>query len=201
LKRNKVKLWQYLIYQEDKLKNKFLNLFIIILLFIMSLTGCGNAEEYTPSNNKPQEIKSEESEERNDAEEEKTEESSDEETSENDEGSLIDEDGRYTDPYEVAEYIFTYNKLPVNYITKKEAAEAGWESDEGNLWEVTDEMSIGGDYFGNREGKLPKKDGRKWFECDVNYSGGYRGEERIVYSNDGLIYYTDDHYETFTRLY
>lgn len=149
------------------MKNKCLNLFIIILLFIMALAGCVSLEENSPSN----------------------------------ESSFLDEDGRYTDPYEVAEYIFTYNKLPLNFITKKEAVEAGWESDKGNLWEVTDEMSIGGDYFGNREGKLPKKDGRKWFECDVNYSGGYRGEERIVYSNDGLIYYTDDHYKTFTRLY
>jgi hypothetical protein len=188
-------------YQEAKMKNKFLNLFIIILLFIISLTGCVSIEENTPSNSSTQEITNEESQDKNDNEEEKIEESSDEDTSENDESSLLDEDGRYTDPYEVAEYIFTYNKLPLNFITKKEAIEAGWESDEGNLWEVTDEMSIGGDYFGNREGKLPKKDGRKWFECDVNYSGGYRGEERIVYSNDGLIYYTDDHYETFTRLY
>jgi predicted small lipoprotein YifL len=183
------------------MKNKFLNLFIIILLFIMSLAGCGNLEEYNPSNSNTQEITNEESQEKNDAEQEKNEENSDEDTSENNESSLIDEYGIYTDPYEVAEYIFTYNKLPANFITKKEAIEAGWESDRGNLWEVTDEMSIGGDYFGNREGKLPKKDGRKWFECDVNYSGGYRGEERIVYSNDGLIYYTDDHYETFTRLY
>jgi hypothetical protein len=162
----------------------------------MSLTGCASLEENTSLNISTQEITSKESQDENKAEENLA-----KETSENDEGSLIEEDGRYTDPYEVAEYIFTYNKLPVNYITKKEAVEAGWESDEGNLWEVTDEMSIGGDYFGNREGKLPKKDGRKWFECDVNYSGGYRGEERIVYSNDGLIYYTDDHYETFTRLY
>lgn len=178
------------------MKNKFLNLFIIVLLFVMSLTGCGSAEEYNPSNNNTQEITNEESQEK--IEDEKTQ---DEDTSGNDDSSLIDEDGRYTDPYDVAEYIHTYNKLPANFITKKEAVESGWESDEGNLWEVTDEMSIGGDYFGNREGKLPKKDGRKWFECDVNYSGGYRGEERIVYSNDGLIYYTDDHYETFTQLY
>jgi guanyl-specific ribonuclease Sa len=62
-------------------------------------------------------------------------------------------------------------------------------------------MSIGGDVFGNREGMLPKSDGRKWFECDINYSGGYRGAERIVYSNDGLIYYTNDHYKTFKQLY
>jgi hypothetical protein len=114
---------------------------------------------------------------------------------------LIDENGTYTDPYLVAEYIHKYNKLPSNYITKYEARELGWESDKGNLWEVTDEMSIGGDKFGNREGLLPKKDGRIYYECDVNYKGGYRGSERIVYSNDGLIFYTNDHYESFTQLY
>ena len=62
-------------------------------------------------------------------------------------------------------------------------------------------MSIGGDYFGNYEGLLPEADGRKYTECDVNYEGGYRGGERIVFSNDGLIFYTDDHYECFTQLY
>lgn len=113
----------------------------------------------------------------------------------------IDEYGSYTLPEDVALYIHTYNKIPSNYITKREAIDLGWDSDKGNLWEVTDNQSIGGDLFGNREGKLPKKDGRKWYECDVNYKGGYRGAERIVYSNDGLIYYTDDHYETFTQLY
>ncbi len=114
---------------------------------------------------------------------------------------LIDENGTYTDPYLVAEYIHKYNKLPSNYITKNEARELGWESEKGNLWEVTDEMSIGGDIFGNREGLLPKKDGRIYYECDVNYKGGFRGAERIVYSNDGLIFYTNDHYESFTQLY
>ena len=113
----------------------------------------------------------------------------------------VDEDGTYIDPYLVAEYIHKYNKLPSNYLTKNEARELGWESDKGNLWEVTDEMSIGGDMFGNREGLLPKKEGRIYYECDVNYNGGYRGAERIVYSNDGLIFYTNDHYESFTQLY
>ena len=112
-----------------------------------------------------------------------------------------DEDGRYTKPEDVALYLHTYGKLPKNFITKKEAQELGWDADKGNLWEVTDKMSIGGDSFGNREGLLPSKKGRKWYECDVNYSGGYRGGERIVYSNDGLIYYTDNHYESFTQLY
>ena len=115
--------------------------------------------------------------------------------------TVITEDGHYTSKEEVALYIHTYNKLPPNYITKREASELGWEASEGNLWEVTDKKSIGGDKFYNREGKLPKKEGRQYYEADINYEGGYRGPERIVYSNDGLIYYTDGHYETFTLLY
>ena len=114
---------------------------------------------------------------------------------------LVEEDGIYSTPELVAAYIHTFNKLPSNFITKKEAEQLGWVSSKGNLWDVTDEMSIGGDKFGNREGLLPKKNGRQWYECDVNYYGGYRGSERILYSNDGLIYYTDDHYESFTQLY
>lgn len=115
--------------------------------------------------------------------------------------TAIDESGSYTDPYDVAEYIHTYGKLPNNFLTKKEASNLGWKSEEGNLWDVTDEMSIGGDRFGNREGLLPKEEGRIYYECDVNYEGGYRGGERIVFSNDGLIFYTNDHYESFTQLY
>lgn len=114
---------------------------------------------------------------------------------------LVEEDGIYSTPDLVAAYIHTFNKLPSNFITKDEASKLGWVSSKGNLWDVTDEMSIGGDKFGNYEGLLPKKNGRQWYECDVNYKGGRRGSERIVYSNDGLIYYTKDHYESFTQLY
>lgn len=113
----------------------------------------------------------------------------------------VEEDGIYSTPDLVAAYIHTFNKLPSNFITKKEAEQLGWVSSKGNLWDVTDEMSIGGDKFGNYEGLLPKAKGRQWYECDVNYQGGRRGKERIVYSNDGLIYYTNDHYESFTKLY
>ncbi len=112
----------------------------------------------------------------------------------------IERDGEYSKPEDVAEYLRIYNQLPNNYITKKEAASLGWESQRGNLWDVTDGMSIGGDIFGNREGRLPEAAGRKWYECDVNYNGGFRGEERLVYSSDGLIYYTSDHYQTFTEI-
>jgi ribonuclease T1 len=107
----------------------------------------------------------------------------------------------YSAPDDVAAYLHLYQQLPPNYITKLEAARLGWDSSKGNLWELSDHKSIGGDHFGNREGKLPQADDREWFECDVNYFGGFRGAERLVYSSDGLIYYTADHYQTFTRLY
>lgn len=111
------------------------------------------------------------------------------------------EDGCYTTPEDVALYIHTYGRLPANFVTKKEAQELGWDNSKGNLWEVSDQLSIGGDRFGNREGLLPDAPGRVWYECDVNYAGGFRGPERVVYSNDGLIYYTDNHYQSFTKLY
>ena len=113
----------------------------------------------------------------------------------------ITEDGTYTSKDEVAAYIYEYGHLPSNYITKKEAKALGWVSSEGNLNEVAPGMSIGGDYFGNYEGNLPEADGRDYHECDIDFDGTYRNGKRIVYSNDGLIYYTEDHYETFELLY
>ena len=110
----------------------------------------------------------------------------------------VEKDGSYTSPEDVAEYIHTFGTLPDNFITKKEAQKLGWNSSEGNLWEVAQGKSIGGDVFGNREGLLPEG---SYHECDVNYQGGYRGAERLIYSDSGEIYYTDDHYKTFTQLY
>ena len=101
----------------------------------------------------------------------------------------------------MALYIHTYNKLPINYITKQQAEEQGWDSSSGNLDEVLPGMSIGGSSFGNYESKLPKANGRQYFECDIDYEGGYRNSKRLVYSNDGLIFYTEDHYENFEQLY
>lgn len=117
------------------------------------------------------------------------------------EEASVAEDGTYTAKEEVAEYIHLYGHLPSNFITKKEAKKLGWVSSEGNLDEVAPGMSIGGDYFGNYEGYLPEADGRDYYECDIDFDGSYRGAKRIVYSNDGLIYYTEDHYETFELLY
>lgn len=111
----------------------------------------------------------------------------------------IDEDGWYYDKESVALYIHTYGHLPGNYITKKEAEALGWSG--GSVDRYAKGKAIGGDYFGNYEGLLPKKNGRKYTECDIDTKGKSRGAKRIIFSNDGLIFYTDDHYETFTQLY
>ena len=116
-------------------------------------------------------------------------------------GPTVERDGWYTTKEEVALYIHTYGRLPGNFISKTKARARGWEASEGNLDEVCPGMSIGGSRFYNDDGLLPNKRGRQWTECDINYHGGFRGAERIVFSNDGLIFYTDDHYETFEQLY
>ena len=97
-------------------------------------------------------------------------------------------------------YIETYGHLPSNYITKKEAQALGLEG--GSLEPYAPGKCIGGTHFGNYEGLLPEADGREYTECDINTLGkDSRGAERIVFSNDGLIYYTGDHYQSFELLY
>ncbi len=101
----------------------------------------------------------------------------------------------------VANYLRQHDgQLPCNYITKKQAERLGWESSKGNLTEVAPGKSIGGDTFSNREGLLPKASGRKWHEADINYTSGFRGADRILYSSDGLIYKTTDHYQSFQQI-
>lgn len=110
----------------------------------------------------------------------------------------IAEDGTYTSKEDVALYIFTYNKLPTNFITKKEAKKLGWSG--GSLEDFAPGKCIGGDKFGNYEGTLPEYG--TYHECDIDTLGkSKRGAKRIVYSDDGRIYYTGDHYENFELLY
>lgn len=172
-------------------KHKCLGLLLSMILLISSiLSGCvmpieDDAQDYV-SNNSYESVQEEN------------------QVAESDKTTALDgvnEDGTYTSKEEVAAYLHKYQRLPDNFITKKEAKELGWVSNEGNLGEVAPGKSIGGDRFGNREGILPNAEGRKYYECDINTNGGYRGTERIVYSNDGLIYYTGDHYESFEVLY
>lgn len=116
-----------------------------------------------------------------------------------DDGGSLDEYGTYSSAEDVAYYLHVYGHLPDNYITKAEAEEEGWDAQKGNLWDVAYGASIGGDYFGNYEGRLPR--GERYYECDVNYEGGFRGAERLIFTEDGDVYYTADHYETFVKLY
>ena len=111
---------------------------------------------------------------------------------------LIPEDGTYTTKEDVALYIHTYGKLPQNFITKKAAKKLGWQG--GSLEDYAPGKCIGGDYFGNYEGLLPED--KEYHECDIGTLGkSKRGAKRIIYSDDGYIYYTGDHYESFELLY
>ena len=112
--------------------------------------------------------------------------------------SEIAYDGMYTTKEDVALYLHVYGELPMNFISKSEASKLGWEG--GSLEPYAPGMCIGGDRFGNYEGKLPVQEG--YHECDINTMGAdSRGAERLVYSDSGNIYYTNDHYNTFEQLY
>ena len=110
----------------------------------------------------------------------------------------IDEDGYYTTKEDVALYIYTYGHLPDNFITKKEAEKLGWPG--GELEPYAPGCCIGGDHFGNYEGLLPED--TNYIECDIDTMGAKkRGAKRMIFSEEGYIYYTDDHYESFTQLW
>ena len=113
----------------------------------------------------------------------------------------LDKNGSYTTKEDVGLYIHIYGCLPPNFMTKSVARTHGWKS--GSLEKYAPGYCIGGDVFKNKEGRLPDAPGRVYRECDINTLGSYgsRGSQRIVYSNDGLVYYTSDHYESFTLLY
>ena len=100
----------------------------------------------------------------------------------------------------VTDYLKENGELPDYYITKKEAQREGWVAKEGNLCDVLPGRAIGGDIFTNREKTLPVKKGRIWYEADINYDCGRRNARRVVYSNDGLIFVTHDHYKNFEEI-
>ena len=113
------------------------------------------------------------------------------------EEDLLDPDGTYTSKEDVALYLYQYGELPQNFMTKKDAKKLGWSG--GGLDDYAYGCCIGGDKYGNYEGNLPAG---SYHECDIDtLHKSKRGAKRIVYSDDGRIYYTDDHYESFTLLY
>ena len=91
------------------------------------------------------------------------------------------------------------NRLPDYYITKKQAKQEGWVASKGNLCDVLPGRAIGGDKFTNREKNLPAEKGRQYYEADLNYNCGRRNADRVVFSNDGLIFVTKDHYKSFKK--
>lgn len=188
-----------------------------LLIFVLAMTGCGalqgttdekagTASEETAGES-VNETAADDIEDSDDVSEDgtgregvKAADSENSETAVENESAEPAEDGVYTSKEEVARYIYIYGHLPSNFITKKEAEELGWQG--GSLEPYAPGKCIGGSRFGNYEGLLPKKDGRVYTECDIDTLGAdKRGAKRIVFSNDGLIYYTGDHYESFELLY
>ena len=113
--------------------------------------------------------------------------------------NILEENQYYYSKDDVALYIHTYNRLPKNFITKKQARSLGWEG--GSVEKFAQGKCIGGDRFYNNEEILPVKSGRTYTECDIDTLGkNSRGAKRIVFSNDGLIFYTENHYETFEEI-
>lgn len=161
---------------------------LLVLALLVSMVGCAILEDTSVGSNSS--ILNE----LNDPVELTTQDTT---TSEED---VPDPDGSYTSKEDVALYIHLYGCLPSNFITKSEARKLGWKS--GSVEKYAPGKCIGGDRFGNYEGLLPKAAGRTYYECDIDTLGGKsRGAKRIVFSSDGLVYYTSDHYASFTLLY
>ena len=183
---------------------------LLALIMVLALAACGSGAQPSPDPSVSPAAESAESAETKAASEAQPSSDPDttaavtqedaEEAPEEGEGATLPEDGLYTTKEDVALYLHLYGHLPDNYITKKEAQALGWSG--GSLEPFAPGCSIGGSRFGNYEGLLPEKDGRTYLECDIDTMGAKkRGAKRIVWSNDGLIYYTGDHYESFTLLY
>ena len=167
---------------------KQLTAWLLALVMLFSLVGCGADVPVQDDSSLPQQ------------EQQDAQNAPSEDAGMPDETAQIDEDGSYTTKDDVALYIHTYGHLPDNFITKKDAQALGWPG--GSLEPYAPGKCIGGSRFGNYEGLLPEADGRTYTECDIDTLGAdSRGAKRIVFSNDGLIYYTEDHYKSFELLY
>ncbi len=167
---------------------KQLTAWLLALVMLFSLVGCGADVPVQDDSSLPQQ------------EQQDAQNALSEDADTPDETAQIDEDGSYTTKDDVALYIHTYGHLPDNFITKKDAQALGWPG--GSLEPYAPGKCIGGSRFGNYEGLLPEADGRTYTECDIDTLGAdSRGAKRIVFSNDGLIYYTEDHYKSFELLY
>lgn len=179
---------------------------LLAVLTVFGLTACGGTAEVRPAETEEAAVtQTEDIQETSDTDiqepdDNQSDADGDRSVPEEAEEETLDEDGAYTTKEDVALYLHLYGHLPDNFITKKQAQKLGWSG--GSLEPYAPGCSIGGSRFGNYEGLLPDKEGRTWTECDIDTMGAKsRGPKRIVFSNDGLIYYTGDHYKSFELLY
>lgn len=107
---------------------------------------------------------------------------------------------RLTRQQVVVSYLQQHQRLPDYYIRKNQARQQGWQPSQGNLCQALPGRAIGGDRFSNREKQLPERAGRQWYEADINYQCGRRGSDRLLYSSDGLMFVTTDHYQRFVQV-
>ena len=189
-------------------KRKMIRILLLILAVIICLTGCAQTGENTGTRSTAENTTASEVKETAPATEEtaapaKKTASPEKETAPPEEETAAPEKeaGPIIEPQEIADYLFEHGELPDNFITKKEAQALGWNSSRNYLSDVAPGKSIGGDKFGNYEKVLPVVKGRKYYEADCRYTGGKRGSERIIWSSDGHVWYTGDHYNTFTELF
>ncbi len=97
----------------------------------------------------------------------------------------------------VVAFVKRNHKLPDYYITKSEARKHGWDPSLGNLCDVLPGKAIGGDHFGNREHRLPESS--RYYEADINYDCGHRDADRMIFTKDGEVWVTYNHYKTFEK--
>lgn len=173
----------------------FMLAMLMLVLTVAGCTGRDNKSSNTPTGASKESISAETS---GNTEASKEQGESKQENSQEPTQAKLDENGSYTSKEEVALYLSIYGRLPKNFITKAEAQKLGWTG--GSLEKYAKGKCIGGDKFGNHEGLLPK--GEQYYECDIDTLGASsRGAKRLVFTKSGKIYYTEDHYETFEKLY
>ena len=172
---------------------------LLAALMLLGLTGCGEAVIDLTENVFSEPGSSETAVPEETPDEPETPEAPEAEADTGTSDSAVTEGEYYYDLEHVVLYLDRYGVLPDNYITKDEARALGWEG--GSVENYLDGAAIDGDRFGNREGLLPKAAGRSYTECDIDTDGqSSRGAKRLVFSNDGLYFYAEDHYETFDEL-